>query len=85
MIENPFKVGEHVLVSRAQDGENHEEGKVVDAYSIIIGDDERPMVCVEFEDGKREFHTATEPDVLPIPSEDAETEDGGDGETEAAG
>src|SRR2546426_633776 len=34
---------------------NHEEAKVVDAYSLIMGGDEHPMVCVEFQDGTRAY------------------------------
>jgi hypothetical protein len=76
-----YKVGDRVLASRAQDGENHEEGTVVDAHQLIIGEETRPIVVVEFEDGKREFFTATEPDILPVVSEEEpeneEAEDGG--------
>jgi hypothetical protein len=85
MTENPYKVGDRVLASRAQDGENHEEGTVVDAHSLIIGEITKPIVVVEFEDGKREYFTATEPDVLPVPVEETEIEDADDSETEAAG
>ena len=31
-----YFVGERVLVSRAQDGENHEEATVVDFYELLI-------------------------------------------------
>ena len=64
---NPYQVGDTVLASRAQDGESHEEAKVVDSYSLIMGDETRPMVCVQFDDGERVFLTASEPDVLPVP------------------
>jgi len=64
-----------VLASRAEDGENHEEAKVVDAYGLIIGGDESAMVVVEFPDGQRSYLRADGPDVraLPEPVE----EDGG--------
>ena len=84
MSELLYKVGDRVLVSRAQDGENHEEGTVVDAYSLLIGPETRPIVSVEFEDGKREYFTATEPDVLPVVSEEEPAEDG-DGEVDEEG
>ena len=58
-----YRVGDRVLASRTQDGENHEEGTVVDAHQLIIGEETRPIVVVEFEDGKREFFTATEPEL----------------------
>jgi hypothetical protein len=74
MSELLYKVGDRVLASRAQDGENHEEGTVVDAHSLIIGEETRPIVVVLFEDGKREYFTATEPDILPVVSEEEEAE-----------
>jgi hypothetical protein len=82
MSELVYKVGDRVLASRAQDGQNHEEGTVVDAHSLIIGPETRPIVVVEFEDGKREFFTATEPDVLPVVVEDEEAEEADGGEPE---
>jgi len=72
MSELAYKVGDRVLASRAQDGENHEEATVVDAYTLLIGEEVRPMVRVRFEDGELVFLTATEPDVRPIVSEEAE-------------
>jgi len=74
MSELLYRVGDRVLASRAQDGENHEEGTVVDAHTLLIGEETRPIVVVEFEDGKREFFTATEPDILPVAAEE-EAED----------
>ena len=88
MSELLYKVGDRVLASRAQDGENHEEGTVVDAHSLIIGEETRPIVVVLFEDGKREFFTATEPDILPVVSEEEEAEaaeEAEDGEPEDDG
>ena len=82
MSELLYKVGDRVLVSRAQDGENHEEGTVVDAYSLLIGPETRPIVSVEFEGGKREFFTATEPDVLPVVPEEEPAEEEGEQEAE---
>jgi hypothetical protein len=66
MIENPYSVGDTVLASRSQDGENHEEAKVVDAYSLIMGGDEQPMICVAFADGQRVYLRSDGPDVRPF-------------------
>jgi hypothetical protein len=86
MSELLYKVGDRVLASRAQDGENHEEGTVIDAHTLMMGDETRPIVVVEFEDGKREFFTATEPDVLPVVLEvEPEEEAAENGEGEADG
>jgi hypothetical protein len=86
MSELVYKVGDRVLASRAQDGENHEEASVVDAYTLLIGEEVRPMVRVEFEDGELVFLTATEPDVRPIVSEeDEEAEEAGDEQPDADG
>jgi hypothetical protein len=76
-MDNPYRVGDGVLASRAEDGENHEDAQVVDAYSLIIGDEERPMVCVEFGDGHRSYLRAAGPDVLPRGEPETETEPGG--------
>ena len=75
MIENPYTVGDTVLASRSQDGENHEEAKVVDAYSLIIGADERPMVAVEFPDGERVYLTANGADVRPLEETEPDEQD----------
>jgi hypothetical protein len=72
MIENPYAVGDQVLASRAEDGENHEEAKVVDAYGLIIGGDESPMVVVEFDDGHRSYLKADGPNVRPLPGPEEE-------------
>jgi len=77
MIQNPYAVGDTVLASRSEDGENHEEAKVVDAYSLIIGEEERPMVCVEFPDGVRVYLRSDGADVRP--AEEPEEEDAGPG------
>jgi len=74
-MENPYKVGDRVLASRAQDGENHEEATVVDAYSLIIGGDESPMVCVSFDDGERVYLRPDGPDVQPLPEPEADGEE----------
>jgi len=79
MIQNPYAVGDRVLASRAEDGENHEEAKVVDAYGLIIGGDEWPMVAVEFGDGQRSYVRADGPDVRPLREpEEAEAAPDGD-------
>jgi hypothetical protein len=72
MIENPYAVGDRVLASRAEDGENHEEAKVVDSYGLIIGGDESAMVVVEFADGQRSYLRADGPDVRPLPAPEEE-------------
>ena len=85
MSELLYKVGDRVLASRAQDGTNHEEGTVVDAHTLLIGEETRPIVVVVFEDGKREYFTATEPDILPVPEEEEEAEEPEDGGLETDG
>jgi hypothetical protein len=86
MSELLYNVGDRVLASRAQDGENHEEGRVVDAHTLLIAEETRPIVVVEFEDGKREYFTATEPNVLPVVSEEeTEGEEAEDVEPETDG
>jgi hypothetical protein len=77
---NPYKVGDTVLASRAEDGQNHEEAQVVDVYSLIIGEEERPMVCVLFPDGQRSYLRSDGGDVLPPPAPE-----NGPGEAEASG
>jgi hypothetical protein len=68
-----YFVGERVMVSRAQDGENHEEATVVDFYELLIEGDKLPSVVVDFDDGERLYLTAREPNVLPAdPDEDEE-------------
>ena len=71
----PLLRGERVLVSRAQDGENHEEATVVDFYELLIEGDKIPSVVVDFDDGERLYLTAREPNVLPIDLEDPELDD----------
>jgi hypothetical protein len=71
-----YFVGERVMVSRAQDGENHEEATVVDFYELLIEGDKIPSVVVDFDDGERLYVTAREPNVLPVKlGEDDEDED----------
>jgi hypothetical protein len=69
---NAFKVGDAVLASRVEGGENHEEARVVDSYSLIIGEEERPMVCVEFPDGQRSYLRSDGPSVRELPEPDEE-------------
>jgi hypothetical protein len=73
--ERRYFVGERVLVSRAQDGENHEEATVVDFYELLMQGDKIPSVVVDFDDGQRVYLTAREPNVRPL---DEEEEDYGD-------
>jgi len=79
-MDNPYRVGDRVLASRGQDGANHEEGTVVDSYSLIIGEETRPMVCVEFGDGTRAYLNASGPDVRPLEEPETEPAAGGSGE-----
>jgi hypothetical protein len=68
-MNNPYKVGDGVLATRgeAEGDEEHEPGTVVDAYSLIIGEEERPMVVVEFGDGQRAYLRADGAEVRPAP------------------
>ena len=73
--ERRYFVGERVLVSRAQDGENHEEATVVDFYELLIEGDKIPSAVVDFDDGERLYLTAREPNLLPIDLEEPELDD----------
>ena len=75
-MDNPYQVGDRVLASRAQDGTGHEEAAVVDSYTLIIGEERRPMVCVEFADGTRSYLRADGEDVEPVPAPDEADGDG---------
>ena len=70
-----YFVGERVMVSRAQDGENHEEATVVDFYELLIEGDKLPSVVVDFDDGERLYLTAREPNVMPIDPDEADDEE----------
>jgi hypothetical protein len=76
--ERRYFVGERVLVSRAQDGENHEEATVVDFYELLIEGDKIPSAVVDFDDGERLYITAREPNLLPIDLEEPEVDDDDD-------
>ena len=79
-------VGERVLASRAEDGQNHEEATVVDYYVLLTEGDSIPSIVVDFDDGERKYMTAREPDILPLPEEEddddrddeEDDDDGGD-------
>ena len=75
---NPYKLGDPVLASRAQDGADHEEARVVDVYSLLMSGEEHPMVVVEFPDEKRAWLNADGPDVMPIVQEEATVEADGE-------
>jgi hypothetical protein len=75
MEQNRFFVGERVLVSRQQDGENHEEATVVDAYILLIEGNSIPSVVVDFDDGERRYLTAEEPNVLRLPDGESPLDD----------
>jgi len=86
MAERRFSIGDKALVSRDESGENHEEATVVDSYVLLIGEESRPMVVVDFADGERKWMTASEENVLPIEPEPVEGEDeAGDPAVEADG
>ena len=70
MADRRYMLGERVLVSRAEDGENHEEATVVDYYELLINEDSIPSVVVDFDDGERKYLTAREPNVHALPDED---------------
>jgi hypothetical protein len=76
MADRRLEVGESVLVSRAQNGADHEEVTVIDFYELLIGDDKIPMVVVDFDDGHRMWVRAEEPDVIvPEPEPEPEIDD----------
>ena len=47
---------------------------MIDSYELIIGEERKPMVVIEFEDGERKYMTATTPNVLPVYEEADEAE-----------
>jgi hypothetical protein len=73
MPDRRYMVGERVLVSRAENGEGHEEATVVDFYELLINKESIPSVVVDFDDGERKYITAKEPNVMPM-DEDEEPE-----------
>jgi hypothetical protein len=73
-----YFVGERVLVSRVQDGENHEEATVVDFYELLIEGDKIPSVVVDFDDGERLYLSAREPNVVPIELDEADDDEDDD-------
>ena len=85
MAKRRYTVGDKVLISPDESGENHVPATVVDSYELIIGDDRRAVIVAELEDGERKYLTAETPNVLPVePEEDeAEEEAGEDGPPEA--
>ncbi|HEY4347732.1 MAG TPA: hypothetical protein VGM80_09085 [Gaiellaceae bacterium] len=82
MAERRFMVGERVLASRDQSGENHEEATVYDFYELLLeGSDKIPQVVVDFDDGQRVLMRAEEPNVRAI-EEDEMNDDIDDDEIE---
>jgi hypothetical protein len=79
MARMRYSVGDKVDVSRAETGDDHERAVVIDSYELIIGEERRPMVVVEFEDGERKYMTAATPNVLPV-YEEAEEDEGEENE-----
>ena len=88
MADRRYIVGERVLASRAEDGQNHEEATVVDYYVLLTEGDSIPSIVVDFDDGERKYMTAREPDILPLPEEeeddDAEDDEDDEDETDDA-
>jgi hypothetical protein len=69
-------VGERVLVSRAQDGKNHEGATVTDFYELLMsGQEPVPTAAVDFDDGQRLYITARPPDFLPMEEEEEEEDE----------
>jgi hypothetical protein len=76
VAERRYLVGERVLVSRAQDGRNHEEATVTDFYELLMsGQEPIPTAVVDFDDGQRLYITARAPDFLPLEDEEEEDDD----------
>src|SRR5215471_15372495 len=73
--ERRYFVGERVLVSRAQDGADHEEATVVDFYELLTEGDKIPSVVVDFDDGERLYLSAREPNVVPVEPDDERDDD----------
>ena len=84
MSKHRYSIGDKVLVSRDETGENHELGNVVDSYELIIGNEHRPTIVVEFEDGERKYVTATTPNVLPVEPDENESEEPAEDDLESA-
>ena len=80
MADRRYIVGERVLASRAEDGQNHEEATVVDYYVLLTEGDSIPSIVVDFDDGERKYMTAREPDILPLPEEEEDDDDWDDEE-----
>src|SRR4051794_36658688 len=74
MARMRYSVGDKVDASRAENGEDHERAVVIDSYELLIGEERRPMVVVEFGDGERKYMTAATPNVLPVYEEDEAAE-----------
>jgi len=84
MARMRYSVGDKVDVSRAETGEDHERAVVIDSYELIIGEERRPMVVVEFDDGERKYMTATTPNVLPVYEEEDEEAEATEADAEEA-
>jgi hypothetical protein len=81
MADRRYLVGERVLVSRSQDGQNHEEATVTDFYELLIsGQPPIPTAVVDFDDGQRLYITARAPDFLPMDEDEDDDEDWDDDE-----
>ena len=84
MVDRRYIVGERVLASRAEDGQNHEEATVVDYYVLLTEGDSIPSIVVDFDDGERKYMTAREPDILPLPEEEEDDDVWDEDETDDA-
>jgi hypothetical protein len=69
-----FGVGDKVSASRNETGEDHEPGVVVDSYELIIGEERRAMVVIEFEDGERRYLTSSARNVILVEPANSEPE-----------
>src|SRR5262245_23659671 len=76
MAKHRYAVGDKALVSRAETGEDHELGEVVDSYELLVDDERRPVIVVQFEDGERKYLTPATPNVLPVEPEEDELAEG---------
>jgi hypothetical protein len=66
-MQNPYKTGDRVLVSRDLSGEEHVEGRVVDAFAVVTNGQTVPQVVVEFDPGDRQFVIVDDNVIQPAP------------------
>ncbi|CAB4693713.1 MAG: hypothetical protein F2663_04375 [Actinobacteria bacterium] len=71
MAEHPYSVGDRVLVSRDLSGEEHVEGLVVDAFTVLTAEQSVMQVIVEFGPGDRQFVVIDDNVIQPAPADPA--------------